>query len=261
MLQRLVWPHRTVDDLLSIEALAALRNAILQSPYLAETDLNEGFTGTSGFTMLFHLEERERVQALIPEVEPFLDKAIKPEANVFFLNPLVLHAGGAGVAPHADKTLVSYLDGDPPFPFCVSVLYLSLPKEKKGGSIVFHRAIGRLQKTPVENLLLEFPGWLLHEVTPLSSEPGSPPRVSLVLEQYRLSPEMKAAVPRFSLETSRAFSEFLEEFEHAESLEADAASGEDLAAVEFSAPAASAESPALPAPAGTPAHPAPESFS
>ena len=260
MIRRWLWPHEATEDALPSTALSELKEAILNSPYLAETDLNEGFTGTSGFTLLFHLEERERVQALIPEVEPFLDKAIKPEANVFFLNPLVLHAGGAGVAPHADKTLVSYLDGDPPFPFCVSVLYLSLPKEKKGGTIVFHRAIGRLQKTPVENLLLEFPGWLLHEVTPLSSEPGSPPRVSLVLEQYRLSPEMKAAVPRFSLETSRAFSEFLEEFEETEDFEADVGFGDDAGAVELSEPEeASEEDRVLPAPAGTQAHPAPES--
>ncbi len=96
------------------------------------------------------------------------------------------------------------------------MLYLSLPAEKKGGNIVFHRAIGKLEKKPVENLLLEFPGWLLHEVTPLSSEPGSPPRVSLVLEQYQLSDQMKAEVPRFSLETSRPFSDFLDEVESEE---------------------------------------------
>lgn len=212
MLRRWLWPHRAVEQALRREELSALRQAVLTSPYLAETDLNEGFTGTSGFTLLFHREETERALALLPELKPFLEAAVKPAANVFFLNPLVLHAGGSGVAAHADKTLVSYVDsGDPPFPFCVSVLYLSLPAEKKGGNIVFHRAIGKLEKKPVENLLLEFPGWLLHEVTPLSSEPGSPPRVSLVLEQYQLSEEMKTEVPRFSLETSRPFSDFLDE--------------------------------------------------
>ena len=210
-LARLVWPHRAVPDCLPAPALTALREAVLSSPYLAATDLNEGFTGTSGFTLLFHREERERAVALIPELGPFLDRALKPGANVLFLNPLVIDSG-SGVAPHADKTLVSYLDsGEPPFPFCVSVLYLSLPSTKSGGRLVFHRAVGKLEKTPAENLLLEFPGWMLHEVTPLTSQAGSPPRVSLVLEQYALRPEMKERVPRWSLETSRPFSDFLDE--------------------------------------------------
>lgn len=111
---------------------------MLSSPYLAETDLNEGFAGTSGFTILFHREEIPRALALLPELEPFLEVAMKPKANVFFLNPLVLHAGGNGVAAHADKTLVSYVEqGEPPFPFCVSVLYLSLPSEKRGATSFF----------------------------------------------------------------------------------------------------------------------------
>lgn len=210
--RRWLWPHRSLENALAPAQLQALREAILASPYLAETDLNEGFTGTSGFTLLFHREQISRALKLLPELGAFLEVAMKPKANVFFLNPLVLHAGGNGVAAHADKTLISYVEqGEPPFPFCVSVLYLSLPSEKKGGKIVFHRAFGKLAKRPVENLLLEFPGWLLHEVTPLTSEPGSPARVSLVLEQYRLNDEMKAQVPSFRLETTRPFSEFLEE--------------------------------------------------
>ncbi len=109
MLRRWLWPHRTVEQALRSEELLALRQAVLTSPYLAETDLNEGFTGTSGFTLLFHREETERALALLPELGPFLEVAVKQAANVFFLNPLVLHAGGNGVAAHADKTLVSYV--------------------------------------------------------------------------------------------------------------------------------------------------------
>jgi hypothetical protein len=212
VLTRWLWPHRATRDLLEPEELAALRQAVLLSPYLSGTDLNEGFEGTSGFTLLFHREERERAENLMPELRPFLAKALHPTANVLFLNPLVIHAGGKGVAPHADKTLLSYVDGaEPPFPFCVSVLYLSLPKEKAGGNLVFHRLYGKLQRQPQENLLLEFPGWMMHEVTPLSSQPGSPPRVSLVLEQYCVSAAMKAGIPRWSLETTRPFSDFLED--------------------------------------------------
>lgn len=212
MLVRWLWPHRVVPNLLETAELAALHRAVLDSPYLAGTDLNEGFAGTYGFTLLFWREEIPRAERLMPELEPFFAKVLQPAANVFFLNPLVIHAGGQGVAPHADKTLLSYVsEGDPPFPFLVSVLYLCLPPEKKGGHLVFHRAYGKLKREPQENMLIEFPGAMLHEVTPLSSQEGSPPRVSLVLEQYELPEKMKAGVPRWSLETTRPFSEFLAE--------------------------------------------------
>lgn len=221
MIARWLWPHRVVRDFLPTKALTELREAVLSSPYLAATDLNEGFAGTSGFTLLFQLEERARAERLLPELTPFLTKVIQPKANVFFLNPLVIHAGGSGVAPHADKTLVSYLDsGEPPFPFCVSVLYLSLPEEKTGGHLVFHRPLGKLARQPRENMLIEFPGWMLHEVTPLTSAEGSPPRISLVLEQYSIAPAMRAEIPSWSLETTRPFSEFLEQAEAEPDLEA-----------------------------------------
>lgn len=211
-LARWLWPHRVVSSYLPTEQLRALREAVLNSPYLATTDLNEGFEGTSGFTLLFDRSEMDRVVRLMPEMQPFLVRAVHPRANVFFLNPLVIHAGGTGVAPHADKTLISFVaQGEPPFPFAVSVLYLSLPREKQGGELVFHRPYGKLRRRPEENMLIEFPGWMLHEVTPLSSVQGSPPRVSLVLEQYQVTEQMRAGIPSWSLETTRPFSEFLDE--------------------------------------------------
>jgi hypothetical protein len=214
VLSRWLWPHRVVENLLEPADFEALHRAVLDSPYLAGTDLNEGFSGTYGFTLLFHREQRERAQALMPELCPFFDRVLQPAANVFFLNPLVIRAGGPGVAAHADKTLLSYVaEGDPPFPFVVSVLYLSLPAGKTGGHLVFHRLFGKLVREPKENMLIEFPGSMLHEVTPLSSQEESPPRVSLVLEQYEISPQMKAGIPQWSLETTRPFAEFLEEVE------------------------------------------------
>lgn len=211
MIQQWLWPHRYRPQVLEAEALSRLKMAVLESPYLAVSDLNEGFTGTRGFTLLFHIEEKQRAEALMPELKPFFAKALKPKANVFFLNPLVIDSG-VGVAPHADKTLVSYVGPgeNPPFPFCVSVLYLCIPSEKTGGQLVFHRLIGRLPRKPLENLMIEFPGWMMHEVTPLVGRVDSPPRVSLVLEQYHLSPTLKAQVPKWSLETTRPFSEFME---------------------------------------------------
>ena len=208
MFSRWLWPHRYHHDFLQFDQLKALRQAILESPYLADTDLNAGFAGTYGFSLLFHREELGRAEALMPALGPHFKKVVHDKTNVLFLNPLVIHAG-QGVAPHADKTLVSFVAEDPPFPFAVSVLYLSVPPEKTGGQLVFYRWFGKRIVTPEENLLVEFPGWMLHEVTPISAAEGTPPRISLVLEQYHLSERLKAEVPNWYLETSRPFQEFL----------------------------------------------------
>lgn len=203
-----VWPHQKKDDLLGEQDLEQLRAAVLESPYLAETDLNEGFSGTRGFSLLFKRSERERAEQLMPALIPYFEKVLKSEANVFFLNPLVI-VGGGGVGPHTDKTLTSYVD-DPPFPFCVSVLYLKLPQPRSGGDLVFHRFFLKRRVIPRENLLVEFPGWLLHEVTELSSTDPEP-RISMVLEQYRLEPEQLQEVRDWHLETMRPFEDFLTE--------------------------------------------------
>lgn len=179
----------------------------MESPYLAESDLNEGFSSTKGFSIMFRRDQLERAKELIPALVPYFEKVLKPEANAFFLNPLVIHGGGA-VGAHADKTLGSYLK-TAPYPFCVSVLYLSLPKPRTGGNIVFHRWFGRHTLTPKENLLLEFPGWLKHEVTELKSESESP-RVSMVLEQYKLEPDQLEQLTPWHLDSCQSFEFFLE---------------------------------------------------
>ena len=217
MLSQLLWPHRYQLNYLEDEELRRLREAVLASPYLADTDLNEGFAGTYGFSLLFHREELDRAEKLMPELAPHFKRVIHPKSNVLFLNPLVIQVG-KGVEPHADKTLVSFVKGEPPFPFAVSVLYLGVPAEKSGGELVFHRWFGKHIMTPQENLLVEFPGWMIHEVTPLNSAADAPPRVSLVLEQYRLTAQMKAEVPPWYLETSRPFEEFLKEAEDSEEI-------------------------------------------
>jgi hypothetical protein len=199
-------PHRQKFDYLAAAQLKLLREAVLTSPYLGVSDLNEGFATTQGFSLLFKREKREQVKEMFPEFEPYLEKALKPEANVFFLNPLVIR-GGSAVGKHADKTLGSYVKGSP-FPRWVSVLYLGIPSPKQGGDIVFHRGPVRHRISPKENSMVEFPGWLLHEVTPLRTE-SEEPRVSLVVEQYNVSDEILVQAPVWHLDTCRPFEEFL----------------------------------------------------
>lgn len=208
MLIQKLWPHRRRSDTLTGPELKALLGTVLESPYLAASDLNEGFSGTKGFSLLFRRDQLERAKKLMPSLNPYFEKVLKAEANAFFLNPLVIHGGGA-VRAHADKTLSSYLKSVP-YPFCVSVLYLSLPQPRTGGDIVFHRWFGRHTISPRENLLLEFPGWLKHEVTELHSE-SPDPRVSIVLEQYELSEKSLQELIPWHLDSNQSFDFFLEQ--------------------------------------------------
>lgn len=208
MFSKKIWPHRTRLETLAKDDLAELLSSVLESPYLAESDLNEGFSGTKGFSLLFRRDQLERAKEMFPALCPYFERVLKPEANAFFLNPLVIHGGGA-VRAHADKTLSSYLKSVS-YPFCVSVLYLSLPQPRTGGNIVFHRWFGRHTVKPQQNLLLEFPGWLKHEVTELKSD-SQDPRVSIVLEQYQLTEANYQDLIPWHLDSNKSFEFFLDE--------------------------------------------------
>jgi hypothetical protein len=209
-------PYRVRRNVLEASELERLNQAVLNSPYLAETDLDHGFEQTYGFSMLFQRSQRERFYAVLPPAQPFFESIMDPKAQVFFVNPLIIHEGH-GVAPHADKTLLSFLPREQktPFPYRVSVLYLSLPPQLVGGELIFHRnALVKARFVPRVNWLIEFPGWLYHEVKPWKQvgwTSASAPRVSLVCEQYRLPPALLEWVPEFHLESRRPFHTFLEE--------------------------------------------------
>lgn len=210
-------PFRVRRDLLDPSQLEALHREILASPYLAGSDLDHGFENTQGFSVLFQRSQLERCLKLLPSARPFLQKVMDPRAQVFFMNPLVIHEGH-GVGPHADKTLASFVPAQQriPFPHRVAVLYLGVPGNLQGGELVFHRnAFARARFVPRANSLVDFPGWLYHEVKPWKQVgwDGKPPapRVSLVCEQYRLSPKLLEHVPEFHVETTRDFQGFLDD--------------------------------------------------
>lgn len=187
-----------------------LLEEVLQSPYLGATDLDHGFEGTRGFSMLLHRSQMPRLGRILPSAPAYLEKMLDPKTRVLFVNPLVIQRG-QGVAPHADKTLMSFLPAGTrvPFPRRVSVLYLAVPAEMQGGELVFHRnALIKARVRPRVNTLVDFAGWLDHEVTAWEGDPEQP-RVSLVCEQYRLSPALLSQVPEFHLESTRRFEEFL----------------------------------------------------
>lgn len=210
-------PFRARREVLPESELLALREQILRSPYLAGSDLDHGFENTYGFSVLFQRGQLERCLKLLPAARPYLEKVMDRKAQVFFMNPLVIHEGH-GVGAHADKTLSSFVPAGckVPFPHRVSVLYLGVPPNLQGGELVFHRnAFVRARFSPQVNSLVEFPGWLYHEVKPWKQlgwdGRTAAPRVSLVCEQYRLAADLLRHVPEFHVETTRGFQGFLDD--------------------------------------------------
>lgn len=203
-------PYRVRRHLLDSAEVERLAQAVLSSPYLAASDLDHGFEKTYGFSVLFQRSQVERFLVLLPAARPLFEKMLRSDCQVFLVNPLVIHQGAA-VAPHADKTLMSFLPPATrvPFPHRVSVLYLALPEGLRGGELVFHRnALVKARFRPEVNTLVEFPGWLYHEVKPWAGRENTA-RVSLVCEQYRVKPAILEQIPQFHLESTRSFADFV----------------------------------------------------
>jgi hypothetical protein len=180
--------------------LADVRHHVRKSPYLRANNLNRDFVGTRGFSVVFHRTALARVIEALPWSEPFLQKALRPDCNAFYFNPLEL-TQGSHVAPHIDRSLRSYvLDIDPPL--AVAVLYVDVPRPLRGGDLLLRRGkkfLGRI--TPEEGLLVTFDGDLEHAVERVDV-PGK--RLSLVCEQYELRDDELADVPEFVIESQQA---------------------------------------------------------
>lgn len=192
----------------------ALRDAIVLSPWLAGTTLNMRFASTWGFSVAFRRAGLAQVRKTFPEFVPYLNLILESKHNAFFLNPLVIFRGGQ-VMPHIDCSLRSYtMPLEPPYPGKVSVFYAQVPPGLEGGELLL-TAASRLKGkvTPANNLLVEFDGELMHQVTPFVGSPEADlerSRISLVCECYALSDALLARIPDFHLESSRQFEDFLD---------------------------------------------------
>jgi 2OG-Fe(II) oxygenase superfamily len=177
--------------------LTELQGQILACPYFAVNNLNRDFVGTKGFSIVFQRSHISTVEQNFPYFKSYLDRALQPECNAFYLNPLLLKSGSR-VDPHIDRSLRSYCKTIEP-PALVSVLYVEVPTDLVGGELVLQsnkRQVGKI--TPQVNTLLLFQGDLTHSVNPFSS---SGIRLSLVCEQYNLEDEQLWDIPAFTLES------------------------------------------------------------
>ncbi len=186
--------------------LLKLRGAIQSCPYFAVNNLNRDFIGTKGFSIVFRRTALAEVERQFPWAQPYLEQALQPGCNAFYLNPLQLKQGSR-VDPHIDRSLRSYCKTVNP-PMVVSVLYVQVPPKLKGGELVLrnHRQqVGKI--TPQENMLVMFQGDLTHSVNAVETvgEELRSNRLSLVCEQYSLEEDELFDIPEFTIE-SRAVS-------------------------------------------------------
>lgn len=177
--------------------LIKLREKILACPYLAINNLNRDFIGTKGFSVVFQRSHLPQVELQFPFFRPYLERALEPSCNAFYLNPLILQAGSR-VDPHIDRSLRSYCKTIEP-PLRVSVLYVEVPMGMEGGELVLrnHRQqVGQIK--PQANLLVYFQGNLTHAVNEVKTAGR---RLSLVCEQYCLSQIELEEIPGLTIES------------------------------------------------------------
>ncbi len=189
--------YRCQPDAFAANYLHNLRGAIQSCRYFATNNLNRDFVATKGFSVVFKEAGRAEVDRQFPYFKPYLDRALLPDCNAFYLNPLLLQQGSR-VDPHIDRSLRSYCKTIDP-PQQVSVLYVQVPADLASGELVLQRGRQRVaQIKPQPGLLLHFQGDLTHSVNAMASG-GS--RLSLVCEQYALDDDTLEDIPKFLIES------------------------------------------------------------
>lgn len=192
--------YRQQAGVFSLADLHTLRGEILACPYFAVNNLNRDFVGTKGFSVVFQQSGLETVRQQFPFFAAYLDRALEPHCNAFYLNPLLLK-DGSRVDPHIDRSLRSYCKTVEP-PAIVTVLYVQVPPNLQGGELVLrnHRQqVGQIK--PRVNTLLHFQGNLTHSVNAVRAGGA---RLSLVCEQYSLSNAELQEIPEFTIESRAA---------------------------------------------------------
>ncbi|TAE61773.1 MAG: 2OG-Fe(II) oxygenase [Nostocales cyanobacterium] len=189
--------YQQQTNVLHLNHLNDLWGEIQSSPYFSINNLNRDFINTKGFSVVFQRQGLTTVIEKFPFFKPYLDVALQPNCNAFYLNPLLLKEGSR-VDPHIDRSLRSYCKTIEP-PDLVSVLYVRVPDNMEGGELVLKsnkRQIGQIK--PQANTLVYFQGDLTHSVNAVKT-PGS--RLSLVCEQYNLTEDELDEIPVFTLES------------------------------------------------------------
>ena len=147
--------YTATPDAFPADYLEALRAGVRKCPYFTVNNLNRDFVATRGFSVVFVREQTGRVAVEFPFLAPYLQQALRPDCNAFYLNPLQLESGSR-VDPHIDRSLRAYCK-DVSTPLQVSVLYAEVPAGMRGGELVLQRGKKVLAKVrPTTGTLLGF---------------------------------------------------------------------------------------------------------
>lgn len=180
-----------------------LHHELPHHPMLESNPLSESvFNNSKGWLVNFNREGLPLLAAnpLFKTVMPYVNRVVNPDANAFVFNLLVsaqnLDPKAYAVEEHVDDTLgirlpKRWIFTDIFLAHQVDVLYTNLPENMVGGELEIWSC--DLEKpgadsgivAPAQNMHVQFRGDSLHRVKSFSS-PSGQPRISLVLEQYRI---------------------------------------------------------------------------
>ncbi len=211
---------------LSSPVVTHIKDGCLASPLVGSSPLAGTFESSRGFALAFRRDGLGDVLDRLPCVRAFVEQALDNSAyraltppfarllrggpNAFFLNLLLLKTG-AGVGAHVDTTLSDASGLPGATPALVSVLYLEVPPDLRGGELVLWRGprhVGTVR--PEAGTFLHFRGDLRHEVREVSGLAEGSLRVSLVCEQYVLPKKALRRLQRCRVLSRIDFGKYLE---------------------------------------------------
>jgi hypothetical protein len=181
-------------DAFSKEYLDHVERSLLSSPYVGKSPLGPEFVETDGFSIVFR---RTALRELINEFEylrEFLEAALFPKSNAFYLNPLIMKSGSR-VDAHVDCRLV-VTENVRIIPTLVSIFYVNAEEETGGKLTLNVGTSSELVVCPKSNDLVHFQGNLIHSVSDVSAKDV---RISIVCEQYNLPESVLMGFPEYKI--------------------------------------------------------------
>jgi hypothetical protein len=136
-----------------------------------------------------------------PYLRDFVETALFPNSNAFYVNPLIMQRGSR-VGAHVDCRLIVEQDVRI-IPNLVSIYYVSTADDAIGGALTLNVGTdAEVVIRPQQNDLLHFRGDVIHAVSEITSDHV---RICVVCEQYNLPESLLATFPDFEIVLDEAF--------------------------------------------------------
>lgn len=214
--------------------LTEMTHTLLQSKLVGESTLSGTFSKnrSRGFATVFTKEGAAQLLQKWPILSTYwhwlnrkhenkntdIPANLAREGNAFYMNVLMVPPlPYEGIGAHVDSTLSGICGWKDARPYCVSVVYLTVPSFLSGGELCLWNDGSMLAEIkPIQHQAVHFDGSLVHAVKPwkryghriLQRVDPVPYRVSLVCEQYQLPDEHLEQMPIFRVQ-SKGFQDVL----------------------------------------------------